>query len=190
VRASTLARVTTVCYTTGITAHTIGVMRPFNYTTFTADAAAAQAVVNIKDNPGLYATTYKYPKNGTLRVADNGIAASDYVAYQCADGTWNVDTVASVSVLAVTLTNTLPTGGVTNGGLLYFFGVIGDSDPATALVNPQTQIAASLTRDKSWSDSVLGVMQALHPGDPLLFYSPNTTNAGILEFISGFYGTA
>lgn len=191
VRGQAFTKVTKVAYTTQGTAHKIGVMRPFNFTTFSADAAAAQAVVNLTADPGLYATpaNWKYGTvpGGVPSVANNGIAANDYVVYQAADGTLVLDTVSSVSSLAVALTANLPTGGVKQGGVLWFFGVIANTDPNTGRVNPQTTIAASQTRDATWADPT-GVVTALHPGDPMIFYSPNGTNAGTLDFISGYHG--
>jgi hypothetical protein len=191
IRAGGYSHVTKVCYTTGGTAHPIYIMRPLNYTTFTADAAAGQAVVNIAANPGAWATTgvYKYGDlNGaTPSVANNLLAANDYVVYQTADGLYYADTVASIATLAVTLTTNVPTGGVKSGGLLYFFGVATDTDPGSGFPHPTTTIAASQTRDISWSAD-MGVVHGLHAGDPLLFYSGNPTAAGILEFLTGFYG--
>lgn len=192
VRSPGITHVSKLCYTTGATAHQIGIMRPFNFTTFSADAAAGQKVVNITADPGLYSTVanWKYSPvpNAVPRIANNAIAASDYVAYQCADGSYVIDTVASVATLAVTLTTNVPTGGVKSGGQFYFLGVIGDSDPSTADVNPQTTTVASAAQAVYWSDPIVGVVQAVHAGDPLMFYSPNTTNAGVLEFLCGFHG--
>lgn len=187
-----VTHVTKVCYTTAGTAHQIGIMRPFNYTWTTAAAAVNQADIVLYDDPGLYSTNYKYPsKHGkSAAVANNAIAASDYVVYQLVDGTWIVDTVSSVSSLTVTLTTNIPNvsgGGVAAGAPVYFFGVIGNSDPATGQVNPQNTIAASQTRDASWTGDGFPICSALHVGDPLLFYSANGTNAGTLEFLQGFY---
>lgn len=181
-----IMKITSLRYVTGATAHTIGVMRPFNFTTFSADAAASQAVVNITADPGLYATAanWGYGAFGnTPRTANNAIAGSDVVVFQAADGTFILDTVSSVTSLAVTLTTSLPTGGVKSGGILWFFGVIGDSDPNTGDVNPQWLTTANA--DETWSDS-WGIVTALHQGDPLVFYSPNTSNAGFLEMATGF----
>lgn len=192
VKAKGRAKVGRTCYTTGATAHKIAFLRPLNYTTFSADAAAAQAVLNVTADPGLYATAanWKYDAfpNGTPAVANNAIAANDYVVYQNADGTYTLDTVSSVSSLAITMTSNVPTGGVKAGGLFYFYGIVSDLNPWTGLAHAQNTIAASQTRDVSWSDSSVPVVSALHDGDPLIFYSPNGTNAGTLEFVSGWYG--
>lgn len=187
--------ITTVCYTTGATAHLIGIMRPFNYTWLTAAIAANGTGLTVYDDPGVYSTNLKYPSplsTGTATVADNAIAAGDYVAIQLKDGNWHVSTIASGTFGGgnLVLTTAVPNitgGGAAIGAPVYFFGVIANSNPLTGAVNPQTTIADSLTRDKSWAEANVGPVAALHPGDPMLFYSPNGTNAGTLEFISGFY---
>jgi hypothetical protein len=192
-RDSHYAHVTKVCYTTAGTAHLIQILRPFNLTTFAANAAGAQKVVKLVADPGLYATGgLQYPLLTTVpRVADNAIAAGAYCIYQAADGTWVVDTAnSSWSAQTVTMSTNLPTGGVTAGGLFYFFGntVATDLDPSTGYLQPQTLIAASQVRDTTWSDPQAPVVSALHAGDPLLFYSPNPSATGLLEYISGYYG--
>jgi hypothetical protein len=183
------SHVTKVIYTTGATAHLIGIMRPLNYTTFAAVAAAGQAVVTLAADPGLFATNWKYQAfTGTPSVANDALASGDYCAYQTVDGLWVVDTAASTFGTggAVTMTTNVPTGGVAVGGLFYYFGLIGDTDPSTGYGQPQTTIAASQTRDASWTDGT-GIVANLHPGDPMLFYSPNTTNQGWLEALTGYY---
>src|SRR5678815_2103840 len=190
-----VTHINTVGYTTLGTAHLIGIMRPFNWTYLTAAVAANGTAIFTKTDPGLYSTSFYYacpggvPVNG---VADNAIAANDYVAIQLKDGNFHVSTIASGTFGGnnLVLTTALPNitgGGAYSGAPVYFFGVIGDSNPQTGLVNPQTTIAASQTRDVTWGQATMGIAAALNPGDPLLFYTPNTTNNGTLEFISGFY---
>lgn len=188
-----IIHVTDFVYRVSTTGHTVTVMRPFNYTTFSADAAASQAVVNLTADPGLYQTAgrYKYPLPNGVTVpstANNGIAANDYVVFQTASGQWVMDTVSSVSSLAVTLTTNLPTGGVKKGGLLYFFGVAANTDPATNEANQTflvTAHASTLTEYKLQSDS--GLWHSYHPGDPMIFHSDNSTAAGHIELIAGYY---
>jgi hypothetical protein len=192
-----ITHITRLLYTTGATAHQIGVMRPFNWTTTSAAAAVNQAVINLTANPGTYSAGLAYPNalgSGTSAlsgaVADNGIAAGDYLAFQLTDGTWWFDKVSSVATLAITMTTSLPNvtgGGVASGARVYFFGVIGDKDPNTGVVNPQTTTVASTNRIDQIQDQTGCGIAALHVGDPLLFYSPNTTDAGVLDGIMGFY---
>lgn len=194
-RAGTIARLRYLSYTAGATAHTLTVMRPLNKTCFTVLAAAGQAVVNIQANPGSYAAL---AQNGvTIRTADNLLAGSDYVAYQCADKTWVVDTVSSISSLAVTLTTNLPTGGVLAGGVLWFFGAITDTNPGEALAHPQLALGASATTTfGSVTDNYAGFLGSLPPysplgmtglGEPMLLHSGNATNAGTLDSVSVLY---
>jgi hypothetical protein len=194
-RGTARTHITTVAYTTGATAHLIGIMRPFNYTWTTAAIAANGTGITLYDDPGVYSTNLKYSSplsTGTAVVADNAIAANDYVMVQLKDGTWHVSTIASgtfggANLVLTTAVPNITGGGVAAGAPVYFFGVIANSDPCTGTVNPQVTIGASLTIDKTWSEANVGCVAALHPGDPMLFYSPNGTNAGTLDFISGFY---
>lgn len=185
---SLITRVNTLLYTTGATAHKVGLLTPLNFCYLTAAAAAAQAVVNINADPGNYALNYLYPTAGgnPPSTANNLLSAGDYVAYQSISGVWYSDIVASVSGLAITLTNNLPTGGLVQGQPLFDFGIIGDLDPATNLTRPQVTTVASTAQAK-YQDINNGIWSALHPGDPLIFYSPNTTAAGVMDMISGCY---
>ncbi len=123
-----------------------------------------------------------------VRTANNLIAAGDYVMYQASDGTWVLDTVASGSGTTPTLTTNLPTGGVKAGGLFYFFGVVGDTDPATADVhlNFDAPIAGSNTTVTTYTDPA-GLFEVLHRGDPMVIYSSNGTTQGYLQSAAGFY---
>lgn len=180
-------RVNNFVYTTGATAHDVKFLRPLNYATLSAAAASGQAVVNLTDDPGIYSTNYKYKlSNGVYpsQVADNGIAANDLCLLQLADGSWQRLVVSSVSTLAITMTGNLA-GAALAGGLLYFFGINTDNDPATGEEQFTHEVPASQTPYKLQAES--GVFNVLHQGDPALFYSPNGTNAGFLELISGVY---
>ena len=181
---------TSLLYESPAARHNIALMRPLNYTTFSAAAAASQAVVNITADPGNYASNYKYPvpAGWVQRTANNLIAGGDYVMYQCPDGTWVLDTVASVSTLAITMTTNVPTGGVLAGGLFYWFGIHSDTDPATgdAHLNFDAPIAASATVQTAFTDPA-NLWCVLHGGDPMVIYSSNITTQGYLQYGSGFY---
>lgn len=131
--AGAIARLMYLVYNAGATAHTLTVMRCLGQTTVASAAAGGQQVINITADPGKYSTTFP---NGTSSVADNNISANDYVVYQCADGTFVVDTVSSVSTLAITMTNNLPTGGVAAGAPFWFFGITTDTNPSDGLAHP------------------------------------------------------
>ncbi len=114
------------------------------------------------------------------------MASGDYVVYQLVDGTWVLDTIASGSFgSTLTLTTGTPSlGGIAANSPFFWFGVIGDSDPATGKVNPQWDTVASTTT--VYTD-MAGLATALRPGDPLIFYSANNAATGKLSFVSGTY---
>lgn len=179
-----------ILYTNGATAHKCTIMRPFNFAYVTTAVAKNTATFILDLDPGVYSTNYRYhtPSNAVPALADNAISAGDYVAYQLSDGTWVFDTVASGTYAALVLTTSLPNiTGVTVpvGQAMFFFGVVTDKDPGTGQLNPQTTLAASV--QASYNNDLNGLWTSLHPGDPLIFYSPNTTNAGTLDLISGYY---
>lgn len=196
--ANMFTRLLYAAYTAGATAHTLTVMRPLGVTTFSADADSGQAVVNITADPGAYSTN----TGGVPRTANNPIAANDFVVYECADGTFALDTVSSVSTLAITLSNNVPTGGVKSGGKFWFFGIITDTNPADALAHPQYTLAANTvtTLGGTASESVGGVVGTIAHGplfsslagydgkyQPLILHSGNATNAGVLEEAISLY---
>ncbi len=187
--ASTFAQVTV-----GTTAQTLVAMRPLsaqaipNSTTgarcscyLTAAAAASQAVININQDPGVF-TAYPFLSGATPsapRTANNVIAANDYVVYQYPDGTWEANTVASVSTLAITLTNNLNTGGLAINAPVWWFGISTDTNPYDAQAHPSFTLPASTivnfgSEDTPWITS-LGL------NEPILFYCANATAASTLE---------
>lgn len=187
-----ITRLLKAIYTAGVTAHTLTAMRPLNATTTSAAASAGQAVINLTADPGDYTGS---------RVADNLIAANDYLAYQCADGTWVVDTVSSVSTLAITMTTNVPTGGVNSGAPVFFYGIITDTNPANSLAHPQFTLPASTVttledRDVGFVSSVANPNAnftnfyiASGKGQPLILHSGNASNAGVLEMVTAMYTT-
>jgi hypothetical protein len=187
-----ITNVSALVNTSGATAHTLFLLRPLNFTYTSAAAAINQAVINIVEDPGIYSTNYNYRTPGgqiPAAVANNAIAANDYAAYQLVDGTWVFDKVASVATLAITMTTSVPNitgGGVAAGAPFFFFGITTDKDPATGAVQFSTVTTASATRQNMLDATATGVA-SLHPGDPLLFFNANATNASILDLIAGFY---
>ncbi len=205
--------ITRLQYTSGATAHTLTLFRPQNWTTFAAQVAKNTTSITLSDDPGVFSTNYRYPlpaqpggaaswkvnPPGTANavgpsVADDAIASGDYVAYQLSDGTWRLDTVASGTFAGANLVLTTGTPNVTGAVILknsplFLFGTTGDNDPATGTTHPTLPTIAS-TNDQNWDDGgVLGLFSTLHYGDPCFLLSNNATNAGTLEFISGFYAS-
>lgn len=194
-KVNAVTRLTSLWYTCSTTAHTLTVMRPFGVTTFTAAAAASQAVVNIARDPGTYSAFF----TATPTVANNILAGSDFVVYQMADGTFALDTVASVSALAVTLTTNLGTGGVAAGGKLWWYGIITDTSPHDGKAHPQYTLAASVVTKlgtdagesiSGWFESVPGALGSgleSPQNQPLICHSGNATAAGVLEKVNAVY---
>lgn len=191
-----ITHVTTVLYTNGGTAHQIVIARPFNRTHLAAAIAANATTFVPAINPGVYSTSYKYPITGGVPglVADNAIAANDYVCIQLDDGSWHLSKIASgtwtsLAVNNLVLTSAIPNNGVgaAIGNAVYFYGdITSDKNPATGVINPTTLMAASGTR-ASWSETTCGIVSAFNPGDPLIVYSPNGTATGTFDSVSGFY---
>lgn len=186
-------RLTGVHYRAGGTAHTLTVMRPLNKTTLTAAAAAAQAVINIAADPGDYPTG--------SRVADNAIAANDYVVIELADGTHHIGVVSSVASLAITLTANLPTGGAASGATVWFFGIITDLNPCDGLAHPQFTLTASTATvlGDQPGEAVAGIVGTVpHPSTfsgmngknmPMILHSGNATAQGWIESCTVAYTT-
>ena len=177
----------------GSTANGVYVLRPLNYSVIAAATAKAGTTITLTDDPGVYSTNYKYKTPGGVApcsVADNGISANDYVAYQLADGTWVYDTVSSVAGFVLTMTTAVPsptgTGGVLAGSILFFFGIQTDVDPATGQAHPL------FTPTASTKTNVLGVtaprgLSAVHGGDPMILYCGNATARTDLASAAGEY---
>jgi hypothetical protein len=182
-------RLVSLWYTCGSTAHYAAIMRPLNKTTVASAASASQAVINITADPGDYSTV---PGGGTVRTSDNGIAANDYCVYQCNDGTYVVDTVASVATLAITMTTNVPTGGVAAGAPFWFFGIHSDTNPQDAQAHPKYNLYASVTtyldNDAGFCGSIKGITSGMTgKGEPVIVYIDNATAAGYLEQVVAAY---
>lgn len=180
------------------TLQTVTIMRECGRTFFTADAAASQAVVNISADPGKYSTGYlaSPPSGNTLlgfanapRTANNLIAASDFVVYKCADGTYVVDTVASVSSLAITLTTNLPTGGVKAGDPFWFYGITTDTNPYDARAHLLLKPTVSTqTKYGNAQASLSGFLSSFVPNSPIILHLGNiTADTNSFDFVSAGY---
>lgn len=199
-------RVTTLAINAGATVpHTVLIQRPLNWTYFPSGLAKNTTAIpngsgsgstGLFDDPGVYSTNYKYPTAGALfpgQVADAAISSTNlYVAYQLADGTWQLDTIASGTFNStLTLTTGTPNrngGAILAGAPLFYFGAV----PGTLLDPANGQVAASyLTHTASvvntFQDNIAGLYTALHAGDPMLVYDANGTNADVIE-VAGYYG--
>ena len=146
---------------TGATAHTLHLMEPSSangsQNTTSAAAAASQKVINVTNTP--------------LDPAGNAAAASDIVAYQCTDGTWEFNTIASVSTLAITHSTALAKA-VAASAKYIIFGVTGDN------IGQKFTLAASGT-----NVSPAVPLVAVHPytNVPWYAYIANATNASTIQ---------
>jgi hypothetical protein len=103
--------------------------------------------------------------------AGNVAAGSDVVAYQCTDGTWEWNTVASLAGSTITMTNNLAKA-VALGAKIMILGVAAD------LKSFNVNTVASTERQ-----FVEGQIMAKYFGEPLYFYSPNATATGFLQYL-------
>ena len=180
-------------YRNGTSAQILTLMRPITLVRTTAAAAASQAVINISSDPGNFSNI-----NSNCSTANNLIAGSDYVVYQAADGTYVLDTVSSVSTLAITMTTNCPTGGVLKGAPFWWFGVVTDTNPNNAQAHPRWNILANQTLVLGRGDGLTtcqrmagknstGDSFAASDGAPLIIHSDNASNAGFLESVGVEY---
>lgn len=165
-RQKCFTRIMSLVYTAAGTAHTITCMIPIGRTTFSADAAASQAVVNLTADPG---------------VSGNLLAGGDYLAWENTDGTFSFDFIASLATLAATMTSVLPKA-VSAGGKVWNFGVIGDTHPVTGNAHVTFRGVASVT--STYSDTTVGVLCTYAPYDPIIIQSNNATATGIIESVA------
>lgn len=189
---------TDLWYTSVTTAHSIYIMRPLNYTWLTSAVTSSVTTLTVAFDPGTWATAgiYKYgvaTAGGVPAYANDTQASGDYYAYQCTDGTWQVD-VATTNTTGTTLVLTTGTPAVAGAGIaayspIYWFGVQTDTDPATGMIHPVFDTIANTNLTSQLKTGGLDLVRSLHRGDPMIFQSSNGTNAGFLELLSGYYST-
>jgi len=167
-----------LAYLSGATAHSICFLYAkdaaaypgSSRNTTSALAVSGQAVINVTTTP--------------RDTAGNAAAASDIVAYQLTDGTWEFNTISSVATKAITLTSNI-TGvdagagatAVAAGAKFLIFGVVGDG---TYLKLKST---ASVETDWGGAKGAPSIVLA-HPyiGEPFYVTIDNATNQGYLEY--------
>lgn len=152
-----------VDYLCGATAQTMNVMHcgtsAGSRNTMSALAVSGQKVLNVNTAP--------------TDPAGNATASGDIIAFQLTDGTWEFDTVASLSTKAITMTNNI-TGvdagagatAVADNAKVRIFGVVGDGYSFVVGLAAATQI--------SYRDTI--ICQAPFMGDPLYVTNANGTN--------------
>jgi hypothetical protein len=194
---SAFTHVTDLFYTSLTTQHSLFILQPLNYTYFTAAVPKNTTAITLAADPGVYSTKFKYPLPGSAivpNVADNAISTGDYCAYPLNDGTWQLDKVASGSGTTPVLTTGTPnnTGaGIAQYAPFFFFGIQTDTNPCTGMPHPlfHSNVNTQTEKFQAAAGGSMGLFASLHKGDPMIFYSSNGTNAGILEVLAGFYST-
>lgn len=191
------AHITDLHYTSLTTAHSLYILRPLNWTYVSSAVTSNTTTITVAYDPGTWATAgvYKYGvpsgDSGVPNQANNTIASGDYVAYQLNDGRWAVD-VCTTNTSGTTVVLTTGTPNVTGAGIaayspIFWFGAVGDTDPATGAVQPLMDSIVNTNVTFRMGASSPGLFHSLHRGDPLIFLSSNGTDAGLLELLSGYY---
>ena len=110
-------------------------------------------------------------------------AASDYIVVLLPDGTYYMDTIASVATLNWTMTGTLPTNGAASGASVWWFGITTDKDAYTTEAHPALTVTASII--SKWQDSECGILATNRSYEPMILSDSNGTTAGTIEWVSG-----
>jgi hypothetical protein len=139
------------------TAHTLSIMHAGGTrTTVDGKFSSGQKVIDVADAP-------KDP-------AGNAIAENDIVAYKTANGTWEFNTVDSLSTKEVTHKANLA-ATVADGAEYRIFGVVGDG--------AKFDIAVDASSTVSGYDALYAL--APYKGDPLYVSDDNGTHAGSIN---------
>jgi hypothetical protein len=162
-RRNSKARVTSMNYRSGSTAHTLTIMKPVATTTAPAGAAASQADIVLET---------------ASPVAAEALAASDYLAWENADGGFNYGVVSSVSGNTVTLAASL-TVAIPAGALVWAFYEVGRA--THQVFSPAASVTTLL------ADAIAGVTEPPDFYQPLLIHSNNATAQSWLVNVSGYH---
>lgn len=159
-------------------------MRPKGTTTVSV-AAGGQKSVTIAADPGV---GMKGPNGTQSQLADRGIAGNDYVVFILPDGTYWLDTVASVAAgppIVLTMTTNLPTGGLAANATMWFFGLNTDSDPITGKAFSSLFLPKAATTNYGPADD--GIARSFKRGEPMVVYCDNASAQGWLDGLSAIY---
>ena len=114
-----------------------------------------------------------------LDPSGNIIAASDYVCFQKADGTWQYGAVSTwtATTLTVVLAAAL-TGALLDDAQFFNFGAVGDTGHSQYALGAAAQTV--VTQD-------VPIIAAPHKGYPIKIINPNTTDTNHNDFITYGY---
>jgi len=173
--AGLIAKINSLTYTSGSTAHTVTILRATASTSVDGRAAADQKVVSLSS-----------PTMRTVNAASTeNVAIGDYLAFLDEKGKYVFDVVAGVAGAAMTMTVNLTTA-IGDGSAVWIFGEIGRAS-AIALTPP---VSATTTIPLAVAAGIPGQLDTnsrLGTGDPMLISSTNATAAGVIVSVSGDY---
>jgi hypothetical protein len=166
---------TKVLYRAAGTAHSVTVMKELDRTTLSAATAGGASVINLTDDPG----------TGTVAGA---IAADDYVVVELDSGGAFACKVASVSSLAVTLSEVLPSAAA-GGRTVWFLGAPEDhaSEQQTGQQTTGLSFDAPASELTDRGDAAAGLCSSPSIWSPLLVHSDNVAAAGQFEQVTAVY---
>lgn len=180
------SRLTRVQYRPGATAHALVFMKAFGSTTVTTAQVATDTTVILAADPGAAAQT----PDGIASPAGT-LATNDWLCIQLDDGTYFL---AQATVSSLTCTIAALPAAVSVGNRVWTFGATGDH-PVSSQTTQKTRntkgftITTTASAMNEYGDYAAGILQSLAPNMPLMLYSANGTNAGVLEAVSGVYTT-
>jgi hypothetical protein len=187
-----------VQFTTTGTAHVATIMRPLSATTngsgvpcscyLTAAVAVSTTTFTVNQNPGTY-TGYNFNGTAVPRTANRTVTSGDNVAYMYPDGTWAIDTVASISGLTITMnTGTVSTLGLPVGTPIWYFGPLTAVNPYDAIAHPAFNLyAPSNPTPTNFGSEGYPFIGTFGKGQPLLLSVNNLTNASTMERATAMY---
>lgn len=162
-RRNSKARVTSMNYRSGSTAHTLTVMKVVATTTAPAGAAADQTdIVLATGSP----------------VSGEALAASDYLAWENANGGFNFGVVSSLAGSTVTMSANVPVA-IPAGALVWAFYEVGRA--THQVFSPAASVTTLL------ADAIAGVAEPPDFYQPLLIHSNNATAQSWLVNVSGYH---
>lgn len=166
----------------GGTANTVLLVNAKTIVTAYAAVAPAGTSLILSRDPGSYAAIM--PATRPPMVADNLIAANDYIAYQTQNGRWVqcVVSAATTDTLTGRVTCTIPavgTQGIPAGAKVAFFGLVTDTSPWTGQTGSTLQGVAATSVEFGGDGRILH--SADFPNAPILVYSLNATATCILH---------
>lgn len=185
------AKLSSLRWENGATANQVNVQSAFTKVSLNDAASRLATQLRLAFDPGVYSRLY--PPTRPAMVADNPIAANDYIAYKTSGGLWVLALVSAVSVdpTSGVATVTVPAIQVAlvKGTKVVYYGAVGDLSPNTgrgpSVFAPAASAVTTLGDTASGSTPIA---QSDLNDAPLLIHSTNLTNASILHYATGYSG--